>query len=229
MHARHYSPTLGRFLQPDPDGSEANLYAYTANNPVTELDPDGTCFILCAIVNAVVDTAIYLATTDQSEWSLGGVATAAATGAVTGFLGVGLLSKVTKIGTVAKVLSKVSKAGRGLTSSASRVVTRMRSGGNSVYWAGSPTSPTYVGITNNLARRGAQHLAKAGRTIHGYDGLDDLSRFAAHSVEQALINRHGLMRNGGRLMNKIHSVSRSDPLYKLYVWNGNRLLRKTGH
>jgi RHS repeat-associated protein len=47
MHARHYSPALGRFLQPDPDRSEANLYRYVANNPVTELDPDGTCFIVC--------------------------------------------------------------------------------------------------------------------------------------------------------------------------------------
>lgn len=32
MHARHYSPALGRFLQPDPDRSEANLYAYAADN-----------------------------------------------------------------------------------------------------------------------------------------------------------------------------------------------------
>ena len=62
MHARHYSPSLGRFLQPDPDRSEANLYAYSANNPVTELDPDGTCFILCAIVNAVIDALHILIT-----------------------------------------------------------------------------------------------------------------------------------------------------------------------
>ena len=32
MHARHYSPALGRFVQPDPDRSEANLYAYAANS-----------------------------------------------------------------------------------------------------------------------------------------------------------------------------------------------------
>ena len=50
MHARHYAPTLGRFLQPDPDGSEDNLYTYAANSPATELDPDGTCFILCIAV-----------------------------------------------------------------------------------------------------------------------------------------------------------------------------------
>jgi RHS repeat-associated protein len=42
MHARHYSPALGRFLQPDPTAAEANLYAYTASNPVTRSDPTGT-------------------------------------------------------------------------------------------------------------------------------------------------------------------------------------------
>jgi RHS repeat-associated protein len=116
MHARHYSPSLGRFLQPDPDRSEANLYAYAANNPLTELDPDGTCFIVCAIANAIIDTGNYLATTDRSEWSLGGAATAAATGAVTGFLGVGLLSKIGKVGALAragsKLLGKMPRAAR---------------------------------------------------------------------------------------------------------------------
>jgi RHS repeat-associated protein len=62
MHARHYSPLIGRFLQPDPTAQEANLYAYAANSPVTEMDPDGTCFILCGVINAIADTAIYLAT-----------------------------------------------------------------------------------------------------------------------------------------------------------------------
>ncbi|MEI7743323.1 MAG: RHS repeat-associated core domain-containing protein [Chloroflexota bacterium] len=42
MHARHYSPALGRFLQPDPARAEANLYAYAAENPVTRTDACGT-------------------------------------------------------------------------------------------------------------------------------------------------------------------------------------------
>jgi RHS repeat-associated protein len=41
MGARHYSPSLGRFLQPDPSALEANLYAYAANSPVTKVDPSG--------------------------------------------------------------------------------------------------------------------------------------------------------------------------------------------
>ena len=40
---RMYSPVLGRFLQRDPAGyvDGLNLYAYTMNNPLSYLDPDG--------------------------------------------------------------------------------------------------------------------------------------------------------------------------------------------
>jgi RHS repeat-associated protein len=129
MHARHYSPALGRFLQPDPDRSDANLYAYAANDPLTELDPDGTCFIVCAIANALIDTGIYFATTDRSEWSLGGAAGAAATGAVTGFLGVGLLSKIGKVGALARAGSKLL----GKMPRAARAVRRVQTGARSFF------------------------------------------------------------------------------------------------
>lgn len=41
--ARHYDPTLGRFLQPDPLGyvDGFNLYAYVGNNPINYWDPYG--------------------------------------------------------------------------------------------------------------------------------------------------------------------------------------------
>ena len=41
MHARHYSPLTGRFLQPDPSAAEANLYAYAGDSPVTKADACG--------------------------------------------------------------------------------------------------------------------------------------------------------------------------------------------
>jgi RHS repeat-associated protein len=112
MHARHYSPLIGRFLQPDPTAQEANLYAYAANSPITEMDPDGTCFILCGVINAIADTAIYLATTDRSQWSWGGVAGAAAFGFGTGVIGAGIVSKIAKIGAVSRAVSRVGQAAK---------------------------------------------------------------------------------------------------------------------
>jgi RHS repeat-associated protein len=115
MHARHYSPALGRFLQPDPDGSEDNLYAYTANNPVTEIDPDGTCFIVCQlIVGAIIDTAIYLATTDSSQWSVAGAARAVVGGAVESAINpFAKIGRVAKLASAAgKILSKIPRAAR---------------------------------------------------------------------------------------------------------------------
>jgi RHS repeat-associated protein len=46
LHARHYDPVLGRFLQPDtldPDisGVDVNRYAYALNNPIMLSDPNG--------------------------------------------------------------------------------------------------------------------------------------------------------------------------------------------
>ena len=43
--ARHYSPTWGRFLQPDPISylAGANIYAYVGNDPLNNIDASGQC------------------------------------------------------------------------------------------------------------------------------------------------------------------------------------------
>jgi RHS repeat-associated protein len=41
MHARHYAPGLGRFMQPDPVRLEENPFTYSRDNPVTSADPGG--------------------------------------------------------------------------------------------------------------------------------------------------------------------------------------------
>ena len=46
MHARHYSPSLGRFLQPDPSRLDAQLFVYAGNGPVSKVDSTG---LACAM------------------------------------------------------------------------------------------------------------------------------------------------------------------------------------
>ena len=46
MHARHYHPLIGRFLQPDPSAAEVNLYGYAGNSPVSKTDPSGLYYRL---------------------------------------------------------------------------------------------------------------------------------------------------------------------------------------
>lgn len=48
MQARYYDPVIGRFLSVDPVGfldkgnpGYFNRYAYTMNNPINAIDPDG--------------------------------------------------------------------------------------------------------------------------------------------------------------------------------------------
>jgi RHS repeat-associated protein len=85
----------------------------------------------------------------------------------------------------------------------------------------------YVGITNNLSRRAAEHLRKSGMQITKVMG--GLSRIDARAVEQALISKHGLSKYGGTLRNRINSISPLRPGYASRVRRGNDLLRSIGY
>lgn len=86
----------------------------------------------------------------------------------------------------------------------------------------------YVGITNDLERRAAEQLTERGISIDAIPGLKNLSREDARAVEQALINRYGLSKNGGTLVNKINSIAKSNTIYRDSVARGNELLRLVG-
>jgi RHS repeat-associated protein len=68
MQARHYSPELGRFLQPDPAPAESNMYGYTGNSPVTRVDPEGR-LAWCAI--PVIGWATCAAAVRAVVWGIG--------------------------------------------------------------------------------------------------------------------------------------------------------------
>lgn len=84
----------------------------------------------------------------------------------------------------------------------------------------------YVGVTNNLERRAAEHMADKGIQIQEIRGLKNLSREDARAVEQVLIEKHGLAKNGGTLLNKINSMSKTNPTYAAALQRGTELLKK---
>jgi len=86
---------------------------------------------------------------------------------------------------------------------------------------------TYAGITNNVARRSAEQLASKGIEITPL--MNGLSRSDARAVEQALIEIHGLNKNGGTLMNKINSISKTNPNYAKQLNRGLELLQGIGY
>ena len=56
-----------------------------------------------------------------------------------------------------------------------------------------------------------------------------LTRQEARGVEQALIEKHGLAKAGGTLVNKINSIAATNPIYKEAVAFGRQLLQSLNY
>jgi len=80
----------------------------------------------------------------------------------------------------------------------------------------------YVGITNNLERRAAEHLLAKGIKIKGLKGLESLSVTDAKAVEQFLIDLHCGPK--GQPLYKINSMARTYPSYANCLRRGFELL-----
>jgi RHS repeat-associated protein len=104
----------------------------------------------------------------------------------------------------------------------------INTGDNFVYLSKNADGVTqYVGITNDIARRQAEHLASKGIQIEPL--FTNLSRYDARAVEQALIEIHRLSKNGGTLINMINSISKNNPIYSEAIKRGYELLELIGY
>ena len=100
---------------------------------------------------------------------------------------------------------------------------------NTVYRSVDANGETqYVGITNNINRRAAEHLVQTGMEIKQIEGLSGLSRYDARAAEQALIEKYGFSSNGGTLRNIYNSIAKLNPNYSAAIERGLQLLQSVG-
>ena len=227
LRSRYYSPKLGKFLISDywlctgQGVFSANRYCYCGNNPVIAIDGDGYLFmLLTAAIGAAVGAAVgAIVAAVNDEDILKGALVGAAVGGAVGLVGGAVTSLVTT-GSALSSTGAVTAAIKGTASVAS-----VGTGVNSVYVSYTAQKTVqYVGITNNILRRAAEHLASRGIQIT--EILKNMSRFDARAVEQCLIEYYKLGRNGGALINKINSIAVSNPSYSAAIRRGWELIRR---
>ncbi|HST47712.1 RHS repeat-associated core domain-containing protein [Jatrophihabitans sp.] len=207
--ARYYSPAVQRFISQDPAGAAGsgnNLYAYAADSPTNFTDPSGEQALPGCLIGAAVSagTGAVGAKISGNKYTLGDAAKDAAIGCALGATGawIGEFFGPAAINT----------------------------GANTVYRSlDALGNVQYVGITNNLERRAAEHLAEKGISIEAIPGLENLSRADARAVEQTLIDQYGLGKNGGQLLNKINSIASTNPIYQSAIARGTQLLGMVGY
>ena len=245
LQARYYDPVACRFISRDdysyldPETVNGlNLFAYCGNNPVMCYDPSGHKtkwwqWALFAVGVALVTVAAGLAI-----FATGGAA-AFGVGALIGSLSVGAAGAVVggaigyATGGVDGILGG-ALAGFGIGAIIGFVVgglvgysaaTTPATKVHSVYISKTDDAVTYVGRTNNISRRAAEH-AMNGKGVVPQEVARKLTLEQARGLEQALINKYGMIKNGGTLINKINSIAATNPIYaKAVAWGKRYLLR----
>ena len=248
LKTRYYDPEIGRFMTIDdlsyldPDSINGmNLYAYCLNNPVMMIDetghmPEWLSNLLIVCIGVLVIAGLAVATV-ATGGAAAGVAGAIVAGALKGALigaGIGTFAGAA-IGYAVDGFDGMWR-GMAVGFTGGAVVGAIIGGVSgfsstkihSVYVSKSNGVVNYVGRTNNITRRTAEH-ALGKRGIVPNEVANKLTLKQSRGLEQALINKYGLMKNGGTLINKINSISINNPIYKKAVAWGEKYIRKILH
>jgi RHS repeat-associated protein len=245
-HFRYLDGRGARFLSPDTwdpieDGVDFNRYAYAGNDPVNMSDPNGhqvqglySQEELDEI--ALKNYGIHTQLADEQEVEGNPAADENRRLANENLDRVGQTPRQQAAAdAMKKAEAPLALIGGGVGKGLLRVVTAggaeatavINTGKVAVYQSiGANGKINYVGITNDMVRRNAQHLKKGG-FIEGQaiPGLTNLSRMDARAVEQALISGYG--KNGSQLLNKINSIAKTRPEYAKMLQRGYDVLRKS--
>ena len=218
-----------------------NLYAYCCNNPVNYADPSGhapewwqNLLIVGAGVLLIAGLAIATVLTGGTaagvagaifagalKWALIGATVGTVAGGAIGYAVGGIDGMWTGMAIGFTGGAVVGAIIGGFTGYSTTKI-------HSVYISKTNGVVRYVGRTNNIYRRTAEH-ALGKRGIVPNEVARKLTLKQARGLEQALINKYGLMKNGGTLINKINSISINNPIYQKAVAWGVKYISKIIH
>lgn len=161
-------------------------------------------------------------------WAAGVGAAEATTAAITGVGALEATNTACGMDMCASEVRDASQAAQtalpAVENATSQIVTSINTGSNVVYQVLEESVVKYYGITNDFARRAAEHMNARGWTIQKIPGLDSLSRFDARAIEQVFIENAGLP----SLYNKINSIAVSNNIYPEAVQRGTYILQQFG-
>ncbi|MBI5123084.1 RHS repeat-associated core domain-containing protein, partial [Candidatus Roizmanbacteria bacterium] len=237
-NARYYNSDIRRFTQPDdiiPDlynPQTLNRYSYVNNNPLKYTDPSGHGGVIGGILNILtkipgVSSLIakipgantLLQMMGETVESPVAQKSSAATGQN---IGKQIVSNPTVQKTATIVTNITKQVGNSIDNTAKFAT-------GTIYKAVNESGITnYIGKTINYERR-AQEWLRQGRITEKVKGLELLPEEHLSGVEQAAIERDGLMKNGGTLLNKINSISPNNPIYPEALRIGNKYLDDIGY
>jgi RHS repeat-associated protein len=171
MRNRYYDPSSGRFTQEDPIGLAGglNAYGFANGDPVNYSDPFGLCPICLVVAGAALEGAIeggiLGAGQQMAENALSGTPLSEGVAKAT-VIGAGVGAVTAGVGSAARMLRAVSKAGRAVGFAEAKVASEAEANAAAETFAGKGSRPMVdrgsgrqVGMRNDAT-------GNMGRTVH---------------------------------------------------------------